>query len=463
MKKALFFAAALFAGINAMAQVFEQETIVYSGSSEKHFNLVILSDGYTSSELPKFVTDATSFATAFFAEVPYLNYKKYFNVIIIKVPSNQSGASHPGTATDVTEPVNPVVTVDNYFGSAFDFGGIHRLLVATKSSAISTVLANNFPAYDQALILVNSPYYGGSGGYYSVASTNSASAQIAIHELGHSFPGLKDEYYPGDIYASEGINMTKQTNPSLVKWKNWIGTNSVGIYQHCCIGNSSQWYKPHQNCKMQALGPPFCPVCIEGTIEKIHSVVTPVESYLPENNTVNETTYPVRFKLSLIKPDPNTLKRIWLLNSNLLGKNVDSVFINAGDLISGTNSLTVSIEDTTELLRVDNHTAIHVSTVSWSVIKSVVGIKDITATSSEIEIELYPNPASEFINIRVSGEIKGKISLEIYNLQGRRLKVSTLHNNKTDIIDLKGLDRGIYFVKILSDNQMISSQKIIRQ
>jgi hypothetical protein len=463
MKKAIVFAASLFVGISAMAQVFERDTIFYSGPSEKHFNLVILSDGYTSTELSKFVTDATSFATAFFEEVPYLNYKEYFNVIIIKVPSNQSGASHPGTATDVTEPAHPVSTVDNYFGSTFDYGKIHRLLVATKTSAISNVLANNFPAYDQALILVNSPYYGGSGGYYSVASTNSSSAQIAIHELGHSFPGLKDEYYPGDIYAAEGINMTKETNPSLVKWRNWIGTNSVGIYQHCCIGNSSEWYKPHQNCKMQTLGPPFCSVCVEGTIEKIHSVIPPVESYIPENSSVNESSYPVRFRLNLINPNPNTLKRTWLLNSSLFGKNIDSVFINAGDLITGTNYLTVSIEDTTQLLRVDNHSAIHVSAVSWTVNKSIVGIKDIKATSSEIEIELYPNPATEFINVRISGEIKGKIKLEIYNLQGRRLKVSTLHNNETDIIDLKGLDRGIYFVKILSDNQMISSQKIIRE
>ena len=87
-----------------MAQQFDVDTLAFNGNSDKHINLVILSDGYRQSELTKFITDATNFTNGFFNEVPFSNYKKYFNVFIIKVPSNQSGASHPGTATDVIEP-----------------------------------------------------------------------------------------------------------------------------------------------------------------------------------------------------------------------------------------------------------------------------------------------------------------------------------------------------------------------
>lgn len=453
----------LLLGINTLAQQFDKDTILYNGNSNKYINLVLLSDGYTAEELSKFVTDATKFTTAFFNEKPYLNYKNYFNVFVIKVPSNESGASHPGTATDVTEPAHPVITVDNYFGSAFDSYNIHRLLVATKTSVIANVLATNFPEYDQALILVNSPYYGGSGGYYTVASAHTSSAQIAIHELGHSFSGLSDEYWAGDTYAAEGKNMTKETNPLSVRWKNWIGTYLIGIYQHCCGGNSLLWYKPHQNCKMQFLGPPFCSVCIQATIERIHTLITPLKSYDPTNSSVNATTYPVKFKLNLIAPVPNTLKRNWLLNGLYFQKNIDSVMIGESSLVPGLNTLKVTIEDTTQLLRVDNHSTIHISSVSWSINKIITGIKDIKSSHSEIVIEFYPNPAPDYINIRFIGETKGKIKLEIYDMQGKKQKVRSLSNSDVNSIDLNDLKPGIFVAKVFIDNSLITTTKMIRK
>lgn len=463
MRKIVVFSVALLIGIYAQAQQFDKDTLLYSGKSDKHINLVILSDGYTSTELSKFVADASDFTEGFFSESPISNYKNFFNVFIIKVPSAESGASHPGTATDVTEPAHPVITVNNYFGSTFDSYNIHRLLVATKTSVITNVLAANFPNYDQALILVNSPYYGGSGGYYTVASTHSQSGELAAHELGHSFSGLKDEYWAGDIYAGEGVNMTKQTNPLLVKWKNWINSNGIGVYQHCCGGASSQWYKPHLNCLMQYLGANLCSVCGQATIERIHALVTPVESYDPQINPVSPTNYPVKFKLNLITPTPNTLKRNWLLNGSYLKRNIDSVFITENNLLSGLNILNVTIEDTTQLLRVDSHSTIHVSSVSWSINKIITGIKDITSSSSDIVIDFYPNPASDLINIKFIGETKGKIKLEIYDLQGKKHKVLSLHSDEVNSVDLGDLNQGIYVAKIFVNNKLITSSKIMKQ
>lgn len=263
MKRAAIILLLLLNWMAVSAQVFEVDTIHYTGDITKRINLVILSDGYQQNELAKFVTDAESFSTAFFAESPYKEYKDYFNVLIIKVPSKESGASHPGTATDVTEPNHPVKQVDNYFGSTFDYYNIHRLLVPTNGAAISNVLATNFPAYDQVLILTNSPYYGGSGGTYATASLHSSANEIAIHEIDHSLVRLKDEYYAGDGYASEGINMTQETNPSTVRWANWNNSNGVGVYQHCCSGNSASWYRPHQNCKMRYLGTRSVPFALK--------------------------------------------------------------------------------------------------------------------------------------------------------------------------------------------------------
>jgi hypothetical protein len=463
VKKTGIIVIALFMVYNTMAQVFDKDTLAYGGNSDKHINLVILSDGYRSNELSKFVTDATNFTTTFFKVVPYSNYKKFFNVFIVKVPSNESGASHPGTATDETEPVFPVVIVGNYFGSSFDSFDIHRLLVANKTTAISSVLQANYPDYDMVLILVNSPYNGGSGGNYAVASTDPSSAEVAVHELGHSFGGLNDEYWAGDNYASEAVNMTKETNPTLVKWKNWMGVNLIGIYQHCCTSVSLEWYRPHQDCKMRFLNTPFCSVCVQATVEKIHSLVSPVESYDPIESNITTASYPIILKLNCIVPAPNTLKRNWLLNGSLIKKNIDSLLLNEYNFLPGNNTLKVTVEDTTQLIKVDNHTSVHITTIVWSINRIVTGIRKITGSSYEIKIDIYPNPVTDLINIKLSGEIKEKIKLEIYDMQGKRQKVLSLNSFGVNSIDMQDLNQGVYVAKIYVENTMISTRTIIRQ
>lgn len=371
MKRALLISAILFTlGFSGIAQQFDLDTIQFTGNINHRINLVILSDGYQSSELSQFIVDANSFTETFFSNTPYREYQQFFNVFAIKVPSNESGASHPGTATDVTEPEHPIIEVDNYFGSTFDYFNIHRLLVPVKSAAITTVLANNFPSYDQVVVLVNTPYYGGSGGPYATTTRNPASSDVAIHELGHSFAGLKDEYWVGDVYAAEGINMTKETDPTLVRWKNWIDDNGIGIYQHCCGGTSASWHKPHENCKMQVLGMPFCSVCIEGTIEMIHSLTNPLIGYTPSDINVSAQACTLEFEIELVEPVPNTFRKRWMLNDLEIGSNVRTLQIAKQALNPGANELTVIVEDTSELLRIDNHENIHLSTVSWMIMNN---------------------------------------------------------------------------------------------
>ncbi len=234
MKGAIFTLIGLcFYCLSSFSQVFEVDTIQFTGDLDHRVNLVILGDGYQSHELPQFVLDASNFTETFFSNRPYTEYQQFFNVFSIKVPSNESGASHPGTASDVDEPAIPVVEVDNYFGSTFDYLELHRLLVPVNTVAIKTVLANNIPAYDLVVILVNTPYYGGSGGEFATATTNSDSRDVAIHEIGHSFVGLGDEYWPGEQFVWESINLTQETSPSLVSWKNWLAEEKIDIFPQC--------------------------------------------------------------------------------------------------------------------------------------------------------------------------------------------------------------------------------------
>lgn len=353
-------------GGSALAQVFDVDTLQYNGSTSNRINLVIMGDGYTSAEITKFKTDASSIMKGFFSEEPFSRYKNYFNVFIIKVPSLESGANHPGTATDVAEPAHPVQTVNNYFGSKFDAYGIHRLLVMGKTNVALNVLMDNFAYYDIPLMIVNTPYYGGSGGFIAVTSMHSNSIEITRHEIAHSFVGLSDEYWAGDVYAMESLNMTKETNPLLVKWKNWVGINSIGVNQHCCGGSSALWYKPHTNCKMQALNRPFCSVCTQAIIERIHSLVKPIDSYLPLAASVSLLD-PVWFKLDMVKPESNTLAIKWTIDGVLIGRNVDSILLDGKGLSVGEHIVRAMVEDTVGLLKIDNHASVHYQAVQWNV------------------------------------------------------------------------------------------------
>ncbi|AUP80315.1 M64 family metallopeptidase [Flavivirga eckloniae] len=453
------------------AQVFDVDTIKFAGPSDKRINLVILSEGYQTAELPQFITDATSLSNDMFNQSPFSEYADYFNVFAINVPSMDSGADHPGTATDVVEPFTPITTVDTYFNATFDAFNIHRLLyygidytdAAAADAKIRSVLADNFPTYDQALIIVNTNVYGGTGGEFPMAST--LANDIAIHELGHSLFKLQDEYYAGDEYPSEAINMTQENDPNLIKWKNWNGTNGIGIYAHSGTPIAATWYKPQSGgqCKMEALNVAFCSVCKEGIIEKIHSLVSPIDSYTPVSNTISNPSFPLEFQLSLIKPIPNTLESSWSLNASNFATNVDDVSVLDTDLNTGLNNLTAVITDNTALLKVTNHETVHVYTVTWTIDYSTLGVKDIETDVNNLTITMHPNPANTTANFKIDSDRGANLKVEVISLDGKKVKTVPMYNHQTQQVNISSLSEGIYVANFYADNVLVASKKLVKQ
>lgn len=462
MKLKLLYLLCFLSSFKIAAQVFEVQTLKLSGNSDKRINLVILSEGYKDSELSQFIIDATSFMNAMFSQSPFLEYANFFNLYAIKVPSNESGSDHPGTATDVSEPKTPVIAVDTYFNTSYDSFNIHRFLYSSDYATISNVLATNFPSYDQALILVNSSEYGGTGGLFPFTSTGVSASEIAIHELGHSLFNLKDEYYPGDALAAEAINMTQQTNTTLVKWKNWIGINSIGIFPYATSGIAASWNRPHQNCKMRYLGVPFCSVCKEGIVEKIHSLVSPIDSYTPTSNSIASPTFPIDFHLNLINPIPNTLKSTWTLNASNFANDIDDVSVLETDLNSGMNTLTVVVNDATTLLKVDNYDGFHVYTVNWTIDNSALGIKNIISEIANYNISMYPNPTNTVVSFKLETDTDTRLKVVILSLDGKKIKTVSLTNYQTNQVDISNLSTGIYLTNFYSGNTLIASKKLVK-
>ncbi|WP_372753420.1 M64 family metallopeptidase [Mariniflexile sp.] len=473
--KHLIFVILLLSFQYTFAQVFDTETIKNSGDNDKRINLVILSEGYRESELAKFKTNAINFTTELFNQSPFKEYANYFNVHIIKVASNQSGADHPGTSTNPmetpTSPLTPVINVDTYFNATYDSFGSHRLLyyeidgysANNTQLKITNLLATNFPTYDQALILVNSAEYGGSGGEFPMAYTGSWGSKVIMHELGHSLFNLKDEYYPGDELAAEAINMTQETNANLVKWKNWLNINGVGIHQYTCnSGNCARWYKPHQNCIMESIDKSFCSVCKEGMVEKIHSLQSPIDSYIPVSNELISPLFPLEFQLNLIKPVPNTLKSNWVLNNINFASDLDAVSISETDLNEGMNTLTVSVNDETSLLKVNNHDTFHLYTITWNIDNSTLGIKNINSEIANYNISMFPNPTNDIVNLKFESDSNTDLKVDIVSLDGKMIKTVSLTNYLNSPVDLSNLSTGIYVTNFYSGNALIASRKLIK-
>jgi len=453
MKKTLL---SLFIGSFCFAQVFETVPVLQNGTNDKRINIAVLGDGFTTAQLGSFVTSAQNTVNYLFTKSPYTEYKNYFNAYAIKVVSAETGVKHPGTATDVSEPVIPVSNPNNYFGSSFDFG-VHRCIYSNTTNKVGQVLAANVPDFDIAYILGNSTEYGGCGGTYAFASLNSSSNEIVVHELGHSFGKLADEYWFSG--SGESPNKTQVSNPATIKWKNWIGLNSIGVYPYT---ESPSWFRPHQSCEMRYLNQQFCSVCKEAIIERIHSLVSPVDSFTPSNGSSVNANSNVTFTVTEVLPIPNTLVNSWTLNGTPLASTSNSITISPSQLNNGSNTLLFSVNDNNPLLKVNNHSAVHFANVTWTLSKSTLRAVEVQA--QERRFAIYPNPASNEFYIKGKQNFSKNVSVVLYDASGKLIPVkSNLKDAETLLVDINDFPSGIYTLSVTQDKELIISQKIIKE
>ena len=438
------------------SQVFETVPILENGPRDKRINMVILGDGFTAGQQADFVADASNLVDYLFNKSPFNQYKNYFNVYAVKVISAESGVKHPGTATDVTEPVFAVSNPNNFLGTTFDVG-VHRCVYSNTTNVVSSVLASNVPDFDIAFVLGNSPEYGGCGGTYAFVSNHPSASEIVVHELGHSFGKLADEYWFSG--TGESPNKTKNNNAATNKWKNWIGLNNVGIFPYT---ESPTWFRPHQNCEMRFLDREFCSVCKQQLVERVHTLQNPIDSFTPTNSSAINLTGPITFSVNEILPVPNTLANTWSVNGTAISETSNVAALSPSDFINGVNTVLFTVVDKNTLLKVDNHENLHVSTISWTVTKSLA-VVDINA--SQRNFQVYPNPAKSQIFIKDETKNLKNITVEIYDASGRNLKsprVQNLSANEVSV-NVEGLLPQSYIIKVYENKTLILTQKIIKE
>lgn len=363
MKKLIFSTCILLLAFIGSAQTFKVDTLIYNGSPTNRINLLIMGDGYTTAQMALFKTNATSVANYLLNSAPFNQYKPFFNVFAIEVVSAESGTDHPGTATDESSSGGqPVTSVNTFLNSTFDYGGTHRCIYSGSSSTIFSIANTNFPQYDYINVIVNTSYYGGCGGSYTFTSMNSSSPEIFVHEFGHTFGGLSDEYDYGstncNVGTTQNINTTQVTNVNTLVWRNWLTTapiptpagancGLIGLYEGAkyCTTN---WYRPKCNCKMRALSQPFCEVCKEQFVYKISTLVNYIEGHSPSNlnQTVCRNTTQV-FTTDILNSLNHTVRVQWFVDNVLAANNSTSFTFNPNGYTSGTHQLKAVAYDTT--------------------------------------------------------------------------------------------------------------------
>jgi hypothetical protein len=346
--------------------------LLSNGPTSSRINIVILSEGYTSDQLSQFTNDAMRVLNAILDTAPFNGYRNHFNGFAIPVASVESGSDHP--SRDVYR--------DTYFNSTFDSFGTDRLITippndrdgtyARGKGKVDALLEELMPEFDVSILIVNDTEYGGSGGVPVVTSVNRSSAEIVVHELGHSFSGLGDEY-DGTFFtgSSEHPNTTQQTVRDRIKWRDWILASTpiptpelpayaevVGLFEGANY-QSTGWYRPKLNCKMRTLGVPFCEVCEQTLVRSIYRQLPPIETASPAQT--NLTIYDqqlVSFSLKLITPVAHSLIVEWLVNempvSKVNSNSPPQIFdFDPRGLAPGQHLVRVRVADPTAVVRTD--------------------------------------------------------------------------------------------------------------
>jgi hypothetical protein len=192
-----------------------------NGPSEDKVDLLIVGDGYTKADMKKFEAAARRLADHLFQVSPFKERAKDFNVWALALPTEESGVSRPSTG----------VHHESRLGARYDIFGSERYVLTTDNRALRELA--QYAPYEFIEILVNNETYGGGGifGQFSTAAADNDWANyLFVHEFGHHFAGLADEYYTSPVaYATGGErrepwepNATALQDPSQLKWKKFV-------------------------------------------------------------------------------------------------------------------------------------------------------------------------------------------------------------------------------------------------
>jgi hypothetical protein len=246
-----------------------------TGDPRERIDILILGDGYTAAEMPKYRRDLERFAAVLFNQEAFARNAGLINVWGLETPSRDSGPDEPRKG----------IWRDTALGTSFNTFDSERYLTTIHDRDLREIAAN--APYDTIYILVNTSRYGGGGIYNQWAiypSDNEYDDYVFLHEFGHSFAALGDEYFDSataydDAFYPAGVepwepNITMLLPGKPLKWRDLVAAGTpiptpddeahaavVGAFEGAGY-KAKGLYRPYRDCKMFHKGlVPFCPVC----------------------------------------------------------------------------------------------------------------------------------------------------------------------------------------------------------
>lgn len=196
-----------------------------NGPSAAKVDLVILGDGFTAAERGKFEADARRMTERLLTTEPFKTRRRDFNVWGLCPPAREAGISRPSSGIHRAAPL----------GCTYDALGSERYILTYDNRAFRR--AASFAPYDAAAIIINSPTYGGGGifGQYTTTAAGSGyAAYVFVHEFGHHFAGLADEYFTSPVAylpATHRVepwepNVTALLDPGRLRWRDLMAPDT---------------------------------------------------------------------------------------------------------------------------------------------------------------------------------------------------------------------------------------------
>ena len=201
--------------------IYEVRRIAGLGTPNKSVDLAFVAEGYTAEQMEKFYGDVKRLSAFLLKQEPFVRYAGRFNVWAVGVPSAESGTDDP----------NRGIWRNTALNSSFNTFGTDRYLETFDVPAIHNVLQG--VPHDHVVVVVNTNKYGGGGVYNHfsiVTADNKLSPTVFVHEFGHGFGGLGDEYYDSEVAYTDYIDLTVEPwEPNLTtlvgfekKWKQLV-------------------------------------------------------------------------------------------------------------------------------------------------------------------------------------------------------------------------------------------------
>jgi len=233
-------------------------TLQQAADTTRCIHVAFVAEGYQQQEMNVFLNDCRIAMESLFKHEPFKQNQNRFNIVAVMPPSVESGTSEP----------NKGIWKNTPLGSHFDTFYSNRYLTTLHLKKLHDVLAGT--AYEHIIVLVNTERYGGGGIYNSYNLTYAHGPQfrpVVVHEFGHSFGGLGDEYPYGDddpMYFAD----TEPWEPNLTtkhdfngKWENLVKEKKAGLIEGGGYLSKGVW-RGFENCRMRTNEEPeFCLVC----------------------------------------------------------------------------------------------------------------------------------------------------------------------------------------------------------